>query len=155
MKRYPANKITILTTYNGQKDLINDIIQQRCARNPLFGRPVVDTVDRYQGRQNDYVMLSLVRTKNVGHLRDVRRLVVAMSRGRLGVYVFGSGVFGECRELKEVFGVMQEREERGKGKGSEVVIGGVEEMGALVVEETRLKVEWVREQKASGNEVRF
>lgn len=33
--------------------------------------------------------VSLVRTQHVGHLRDVRRLVVTMSRARLGLYVFG------------------------------------------------------------------
>jgi intron-binding protein aquarius len=33
---YPANKISILTTYNGQKHLIRDILHQRC-RNPIFG----------------------------------------------------------------------------------------------------------------------
>ena len=27
---YPAEKITILTTYNGQKHLIRDVVQQRC-----------------------------------------------------------------------------------------------------------------------------
>ena len=80
---YPADKITILTTYNGQKDLIRDVVNQRCARSPLFGRPhKITTVDRYQGQQNDYILLSLVRTKSVGHIRDVRRLVVAMSRAR-------------------------------------------------------------------------
>jgi len=31
----------------------------------------VTTVDRYQGQQNDYIILSLVRTKTVGHLRSV------------------------------------------------------------------------------------
>ncbi|KAJ8912549.1 hypothetical protein NQ315_006620 [Exocentrus adspersus] len=36
---YPANKITILTTYNGQKHLIRDVINTRCANNPLIGRP--------------------------------------------------------------------------------------------------------------------
>lgn len=41
-------------------------------------------LQRFQGQQNDYILLSLVRTKNVGHLRDIRRLVVAMSRARLG-----------------------------------------------------------------------
>ena len=49
----------------------------------------VETVDKYQGSQNDYILLSLVRTKHVGHLRDVRRLIVAMSRARLGLYIFG------------------------------------------------------------------
>lgn len=36
---YPANKISILTTYNGQKALLRDVIERRCASNPLFGRP--------------------------------------------------------------------------------------------------------------------
>jgi hypothetical protein len=40
----------------------------------------ITTVDKYQGQQNDFVLLSLVRTRVVGHLRDVRRLVVALSR---------------------------------------------------------------------------
>ena len=45
-------------------------------------------MDKYQGSQNDYILLSLVRTKSVGFMRDVRRLIVAMSRARLGLYVF-------------------------------------------------------------------
>lgn len=86
---YPADRITVLTTYNGQKALIQDVINARCAGHPLFGLPSrVETVDRFQGSQNDYVLLSLVRTVAVGHLRDVRRLVVAMSRARLGLYIF-------------------------------------------------------------------
>lgn len=36
---YPADKIAILTTYNGQKHLIRDVIKQRCANNPLIGQP--------------------------------------------------------------------------------------------------------------------
>lgn len=36
---YPAEKITMLTTYNGQKHLIRDVVQQRCGDNPLIGRP--------------------------------------------------------------------------------------------------------------------
>ncbi len=57
-----------------------------------------------KGQQNDIVLLSLVRTKNVGHLRDVRRLVVAMSRARLGLYVFcRQQLFQNCYELSPVF----------------------------------------------------
>lgn len=99
---YPADKISILTTYNGQKSLLKDVIERRCARHPLFGAPRdVDTVDRFQGQQNDYILLSLVRTRTVGHLRDVRRLVVAMSRSRLGLYVFGRrALFEQCFELQ-------------------------------------------------------
>lgn len=64
----------------------------------------VTTVDKYQGQQNDYILLSLVRTKAVGHLRDVRRLVVAMSRARLGLYIFARvSLFKNCFELTPAF----------------------------------------------------
>ncbi len=67
-------------------------------------RAQVATVDKYQGQQNDYVILSLVRSRIVGHLRDVRRLVVAMSRARLGLYVLGrQALFGNCFELQPTF----------------------------------------------------
>ena len=51
---YPASKITILTTYSGQRSLIKDVLAHRCAKNRLFGLPRhVTTVDKYQGEQND------------------------------------------------------------------------------------------------------
>ncbi|OLL23596.1 Intron-binding protein aquarius [Neolecta irregularis DAH-3] len=87
---YPGRKITILTMYAGQKALIRDILNDRCTGNPMFGFPgALATVDQYQGDQNDYIILSLVRTQNIGYLRDVRRLTVAVSRARLGLYVLG------------------------------------------------------------------
>ena len=102
---YPAHKISIITTYRGQKHLIRDIIARRCSPHPLFGSPAaISTVDKYQGRQNDYVLLSLVRSKSVGHLRDVRRLIVALSRARLGLYIFGRrSLFQDCYELRPSF----------------------------------------------------
>lgn len=39
LQGYPPDKIAILTTYNGQKHLIRDVLQKRCARNPVFGLP--------------------------------------------------------------------------------------------------------------------
>lgn len=102
---YAPEKISILTTYNGQKDLISDIIKQRCGvGTPLAGvaPKIVSTVDQYQGQQNDIILLSLVRTKTVGHLRDIRRLVVAVSRARLGLYVFcREDIFCKSHELKK------------------------------------------------------
>jgi intron-binding protein aquarius len=51
---YPASKISILTTYAGQRALIRDVLNHRCTKNPLFGLPkIVTTVDKYQGEQND------------------------------------------------------------------------------------------------------
>merc|ERR1712241_569063 len=108
---YQAHKISILTTYNGQKALIKDVCNARCANNPLIGLPhKIATVDKYQGQQNDFILLSLVRTYNVGHLRDVRRLVVAMSRARLGLYVFARvTLFKNCFELQPAFNILTRR----------------------------------------------
>lgn len=36
---YPANKISILTTYNGQKLLIRDVINRQCVPYPFIGPP--------------------------------------------------------------------------------------------------------------------
>lgn len=70
----------------------------------------VTTVDKFQGQQNDFILLSLVRTRTVGHLRDVRRLVVAMSRSRLGLYIFGRGaLFSNCYELQPTFRLLLQR----------------------------------------------
>jgi intron-binding protein aquarius len=122
---YPANKISILTTYNGQRALIRDIIARRCGtfhynpnsqnqhgvdnRHKLFGPPAqVSTVDKFQGQQNDFVLLSLVRTRSVGHLRDVRRLIVAISRAKLGLYVVcNKQLFDNCLELTPTFSQFQ------------------------------------------------
>jgi intron-binding protein aquarius len=111
---YPAEKISILTTYNGQKHLLRDVVNSRCTENPLIGRPhKVTTVDKYQGQQNDYVLISLVRTKHVGHLRDVRRLVVAASRARLGLYIFGRvSLFKNCFELQPTFKLLMNRPQK-------------------------------------------
>ena len=105
---YPANRIAILTTYNGQKALLKDVLKRRCAGYGVFGEPArVETVDKFQGQQADYVLLSLVRTRAVGHLRDVRRLTVALSRARLGLYVFGrAALFANCLELQPAFAQM-------------------------------------------------
>ena len=70
----------------------------------------VTTVDKYQGQQNEYVLLSLVRTRAVGHVRDVRRLVVAMSRARLGLYIFGRlPLFANCYELQPTMAQLLQR----------------------------------------------
>lgn len=105
-------------------------------------------MDKYQGQQNDIILLSLVRTKTFGHLRDVRRLVVATSRSRLGLYIVGRGsLFSNCHELQPTFKQLMARPVRlalvkGESYGlchrrlEDAVewneIGGIEEMGALV-----------------------
>ncbi|KAK5108344.1 hypothetical protein LTR62_008373 [Meristemomyces frigidus] len=158
---YPAEKISILTAYAGQRALIRDVLAHRCKGNRLFGLPGwVGTVDKYQGEQNDYIILSLTRTKAPGYLRDLRRLTVALSRARLGFYVLGRReVFESSLELGEAFRLLFERSERlevvtgemfpasrGVADGVEgTVIEGVEHLGKYVFEMTQAKVEALRE----------
>ncbi|CRG95233.1 P-loop containing nucleoside triphosphate, putative [Plasmodium gallinaceum] len=88
---YSSDVITILTTYNGQKELILDILKKKCLYNKLIGMPKkVTTVDKYQGKQNDYIIISLVRSKSIGYLKNIKRLIVAFSRARFGLYVVGN-----------------------------------------------------------------
>ncbi|PVU89006.1 hypothetical protein BB561_005611 [Smittium simulii] len=110
---YPLETIAILTTYNGQKELILDILNLRCKSNSLFGLPTVSTIDQYQGMQKDYVILSLVRTKSVGHIRDLRRLIVCLSRARLGLYVLcKSSIFLQSPEIKYSFEILNKRSQK-------------------------------------------
>lgn len=164
---YPADRITILTPYTGQRALIRDVLTRRCRGIPLFGLPrAVATVDKYQGEQNDYVILSLVRTKRVGYLRDIRRVTVALSRARLGLYVLGRReVFEGCFELKEAFGRLfasggdgrlelvtgemwptERPEAGGVEEGRRAVMEGVEHLGKYVYEMTVTKVEALKRQ---------
>jgi intron-binding protein aquarius len=154
---YPAAKISILASYAGQKALIRDVLGHRCKGNRLFGMPGwVGTVDKYQGEQNDYVILSLTRTKSAGYLRDLRRLTVALSRARLGLYVFGRReVFESSLELRQAFEGLLARENtlqlvtgemfpatRGVEEEVEATeMQGVEHLGQYVFEMTKAKVE--------------
>ncbi|PLN81218.1 DEAD helicase superfamily protein [Aspergillus taichungensis] len=160
---YPASKITILATYAGQTALIKDVLSHRCAKNALFGMPkIVTTVDKYQGEQNDYVILSLTRTRTVGYLRDVRRLTVALSRARLGLYILGRReVFSSCYELKPAFDLLLQRPDKlmlapgemfpaSRSLDDDDVQGtpmeGVEHLGQYVFEMTQAKLKAMGDQ---------
>ncbi|RKF56509.1 Helicase required for RNAi-mediated heterochromatin assembly 1 [Golovinomyces cichoracearum] len=88
------SKITILTFYRGQKNLILSILKNHAslAHVDYFN---VHTVDGYQGEENDVILLSLVRSnmpRSIGFLDNKNRLVVALSRARRGLYIFGNSV---------------------------------------------------------------
>ena len=92
--RTPADKITVLTFYKGQrKVLLRKLKRHASLMGSVFN---VCTVDSYQGEENDIILLSLVRSPQpdrsyaVGFLEDERRAVVAISRARRGFYVFGN-----------------------------------------------------------------
>ncbi|KAI3337138.1 hypothetical protein HD806DRAFT_28752 [Xylariaceae sp. AK1471] len=162
---YPASKISILTTYAGQRALVKDVLAFRCENEAIFGMPkIVTTVDKYQGEQNDYIILSLTRTSRVGYLRDIRRLTVALSRARLGLYIVGRrDVFETCYELRSAFELLLQRpdklvlstgemwpssrvlaEEEGTTAPNETVMEGVEHLGQFVYEMTVSKVKQLR-----------
>ncbi|KAG8415110.1 hypothetical protein J3458_008990 [Metarhizium acridum] len=163
---YPAGKISILTTYAGQRALVKDVLAHRCAKNPVFGLPkAVATVDKYQGEQNDYIILSLTRTSRVGYLRDVRRMTVAVSRARLGLYILGRReVFEACPELRPAFDLLLGRpdklmlvtgemwpterpnlEDNSPVEG-EVVMENVEHLGQYVFEMTNTRLQQLQAQ---------
>ena len=85
------SQITVLTGYQGQKRLI---LRKLREISPLRGsRFAVETVDSYQGEENDVILLSLVRSNrwnNIGFLSSENRTCVALSRARLGFYIFGN-----------------------------------------------------------------
>ena len=161
---YPASKISIMTTYAGQRALIKDVLSHRCQGNRLFGMPrIVATVDKYQGEQNDYIILSLVRTMHPGYLRDLRRLTVALSRARLGFYILGRrSVFESSPELEAAFKLPIERPEKlmittgemwpARRELAELVesteMAGVEHLGQYVFEMTEAKMKMLAGGKA-------
>ncbi|KAK1750649.1 hypothetical protein QBC47DRAFT_393152 [Echria macrotheca] len=171
---YPAAKISILATYAGQRALIKDVLAHRCAKNPIFGLPrIVTTVDKYQGEQNDYIILSLTRTSRVGYLRDIRRLTVALSRARLGLYILGRReIFESCFELRQAFELLLSRPDKltlvtgelwpserllvadvDKEVPGEAVMEGVEHLGQYVFEMTNTRLQQLREERGLSGEV--
>lgn len=87
----PPHGITVLTFYNGQRKLILKLLKQQAF---LAGEYLsVNTVDSYQGEENAVVLLSLVRSNEqgkIGFLEVANRVCVALSRARLGFYIFGN-----------------------------------------------------------------
>ncbi|CAN8071016.1 unnamed protein product [Agarophyton chilense] len=85
----PPGSITIITPYKGQKLTITEHLRGKSDERlkDIF----VSTVDRYQGDENDIVILSLVSTRPGNQFVALRnRFIVSLSRARIGMYVIGS-----------------------------------------------------------------
>ena len=86
---YRQDEITILTFYNGQKYLIEDNLSKRLSENGVK----VSTVDKFQGEENEIIILSIVRGNKenyIGHCCVDNRTCVAFSRARSGLFVIGN-----------------------------------------------------------------
>ncbi|EFY85723.1 hypothetical protein MAC_08262 [Metarhizium acridum CQMa 102] len=91
LRNIPPERITMLTYYRGQVDLLN---KQLAANQRLASLEIkwsVRTVDGFQGEENDIILLSLVRGPNgkAGFLTQENRAIVGLSRAKVGMYIFG------------------------------------------------------------------
>jgi len=101
------------------------------------------------------IILSLTRTQRAGYLRDLRRLTVALSRARLGLYILGRrSLFESCFELRPAFEKLFARPDKlqlvtgetfptKRGVDDNVAVAemdGVEHLGQYVYEMTNAKV---------------
>ncbi|XP_073443904.1 NFX1-type zinc finger-containing protein 1-like isoform X1 [Dendrobates tinctorius] len=85
---YSPSQITLLTTYSGQLHCL-----QKMMPKAQFQGVRVCVVDKYQGEENDIIILSLVRSNlvgNVGFLKIPNRVCVALSRAKKGLFCIGN-----------------------------------------------------------------
>lgn len=94
-EKNPDVKVGIITFYSAQVDLINEML---VLNDEEKDRVEVGTVDAFQGKEFDYVLLSCVRSNvargkdrlhDVGFLEKPNRLCVAFSRARKQLAVYG------------------------------------------------------------------
>ncbi|KAJ8042133.1 NFX1-type zinc finger-containing protein 1 [Holothuria leucospilota] len=85
---YRPEQITILTAYTGQLWNFKALMPKS-----IFGNVRVCPVDRFQGEENDIILLSLVRSNergSIGFLSIANRVCVALSRAKKGLYCVGN-----------------------------------------------------------------
>jgi hypothetical protein len=97
----PRSSIVVLTPYKGQLMLIRNMLlkDSKYASSHLLSKDPqnsdvcrLSTVDRFQGDEEDIVVCSLVvdEKSNTGFVKLVNRMIVLLSRARLGLYILGN-----------------------------------------------------------------
>ena len=84
-------QIGIITPYEGQRCYIVSRMLKNCASTEIE----VSSVDSFQGREKDYIIMSCVRSNNhhgIGFLDDPRRLNVSLTRARYGLILVGNAI---------------------------------------------------------------
>ncbi|KAH8521404.1 hypothetical protein H0E87_002447, partial [Populus deltoides] len=86
--------IGVITPYEGQRAyIVNYMSRNGALRQQLYKEIEVASVDSFQGREKDYIILSCVRSnehQGIGFLNDPRRLNVALTRARYGIVILGN-----------------------------------------------------------------
>lgn len=92
-----AHRIGIITPYQLQCRELRNAFRRRFGQN--IGKFVdINTVDGFQGREKDIIILSCVRASHdsgIGFLSDIRRMNVALTRARCSVWILGN-----CKSLE-------------------------------------------------------
>ena len=84
--------IGVITPYDGQRTFVLSRFQRSEASEQL-GRVEVASVDAFQGREKDYIVLTCVRSNDragLGFLTDPRRLNVSLTRAQRGLILIGN-----------------------------------------------------------------
>jgi len=86
--------IGVITPYEGQRSYIVSTMQNSGSFKKEFYKEVeVASVDAFQGREKDFIVLSCVRSnenQGIGFLSDPRRLNVALTRAKYGLVIIGN-----------------------------------------------------------------
>ena len=89
-----ADQIGVITPYQAQRTyLIEHMLHNGSQRRELYEQIEVASVDAFQGREKDVIIVSCVRSNDkqgIGFLKDERRLNVAMTRARYGLIILGN-----------------------------------------------------------------
>jgi len=84
--------IGLISPYRAQAQYLRHLLKRLSFFKPFRNRISVDTVDGFQGQERDIIVISLVRSNDegeIGFLRDLRRMNVAMTRARMKLIIIG------------------------------------------------------------------
>jgi regulator of nonsense transcripts 1 len=88
------DQIGVITPYEGQRAFVVAHMERSGSlRAELYQEIEVASVDSFQGREKDFIIVSCVRSneqQGIGFLRDPRRLNVALTRAKYGVIILGN-----------------------------------------------------------------
>ena len=84
--------VGIISPYRAQVQLLRTLLKKRAFFKPYRRLITVNTVDGFQGQERDIIVISLVRSNTegqIGFLRDLRRMNVAITRARMKLIILG------------------------------------------------------------------